>query len=418
MGRQTRQARRAKGLRTRPDLAEMIPVEFPRLSSRLAEWTEHLRSLPLEAPEWEEVPVFAASMMHLHAEKLTERTVALEQALEELTGAITRRFRIELRYLEVDLSTWPRDAADRPWVVPQALELAQELQTSLEHYSEVHPQAPTQSQERQRAPLRAEREQSITAALERWQDLMNQPSGLPLDMPPADSVDQHSVVSMTEYAALQEKANKWEQKYQKAQSALDKRTEERDQARAQVGYLRSLDSKPGRKPEGAASSDNAIATEPGATTVELGQIGSVREAISASEADFPDTLAIALNSASNEGTPFQRPNEVYAALEWLATEYCDIRLNPPGTDPEFEKRLKVRCPGWFYSPKQSDTSKNMFKAEYETTLDSRTYKLDQHIGRGTRGDPQYMIRIAFDWDDERQQVIVGYIGPHQRTQAS
>ena len=364
------------------------------------------------------MPVFAASMMHLHAEKLTERTVALQQALEELTGAMTRCFGNELRYLEVDISAWPVDAAGRPWVVPQAHELAQELQTALEHYSEVHSQAPTQSQERQRAPLRAAREQAISAALERWQDLMNQPSDLPLGMPPLDSVSRHSVASTTEYAALQEKANKWEQKYRKAQSALDKRTEERDQARAQVGYLQSLDSKPERKPGGAASSDNAIATEPRTTRTEQGQISSVREAIAAAKTTFPDTLAIALNSASNESTPFQRPNEVYAALEWLATEYCDIRLNPPGTDPEFERRLKERCPGWFYSSKQSDTAKNMFKAEYETTLDSRTYKLDQHIGRGTRGDPQYMIRIAFDWDDEREQVIVGYIGPHQRTQAS
>ena len=142
------------------------------------------------------------------------------------------------------------------------------------------------------------------------------------------------------------------------------------------------------------------------------------DAMDAASRRFPGALKIALNSTSEEGTPFKRPDEVYAALVWLATEYHDLRTNPPGADPEFDRRLKESCSGWSYSPKQSDTVKNMFKPEYETSLGDRVYTLDQHIGRGTKGDPQYMIRIAFAWDDDRKQVIVGYIGRHQRTQAS
>ncbi len=51
-------------------------------------------------------------------------------------------------------------------------------------------------------------------------------------------------------------------------------------------------------------------------------------------------------------------------------------------------------------------------------MDERTYTLDEHIGKGTKGDPQYMIRIAFGWDEDIKKVVVGYIGRHQRTQAS
>ena len=417
MGRQTRQLRRTRNLRSKPSALE--EPSLPTLSGRLAQWLQQLNGLPVDAPEWEEMPAFAAHMIDIHAENLAERTIALEQALEDSTKAITKLYSNELRYMEMDISPWPADAADRPWAVPQAHNLVLELQAALQSYSEVRPQASTQRQEQQRAPLRAEREQVVIATHERWDELMRQPSGLPLGMLSPNGVDENPAVSTAEYAALQEKAHKWEQKYQKAQSALDKRTVERDQARAQVEHLRALASKPERAPTQTVSPDN-IAAAPREGTIEIEQmnVSSVAEAIAAASATFPDTLTMALNSASDENTPFKRPNDVYRALVWLATEYHELRTNPPGTDPEFERRLKEACPGWFYSPKQSDTAKNMFKAEYETTLDSRTYTLDQHLGKGIKGDPQYMIRIAFDWDDDSEKVIVGYIGRHQRTQSS
>ena len=51
-------------------------------------------------------------------------------------------------------------------------------------------------------------------------------------------------------------------------------------------------------------------------------------------------------------------------------------------------------------------------------LTARGYTLVEHIGKGTTFDARYTIRIAFDWDRDRRQVIVGYIGRHQQTDAS
>ena len=224
-------------------------------------------------------------------------------------------------------------------------------------------------------------------------------SSLPTTTPPSRTGSTNSRTSTT-----------------RPQAVIAERTQERDQAREEARNLRASLSRFQKAP--APVEDGAAELPPSPPQPETPSVASVSEAIAAARADFPGTLAIALNSASEEDSPFKRPNEVYTALEWLATGYSGIRLNPPGTDPEFERRLKEKCPGWFYSPKQSDTAKGMFKADYETTLESRTYTLDQHIGKGTKGDPQYMIRIAFDWDDDLKKVIVGYVGRHQRTQAS
>ena len=44
--------------------------------------------------------------------------------------------------------------------------------------------------------------------------------------------------------------------------------------------------------------------------------------------------------------------------------------------------------------------------------------MEMHVGKGTSFDPQNTIRIAFDWDEEEQRVVVGYIGRHQKNRRS
>ncbi len=245
-------------------------------------------------------------------------------------------------------------------------------------------------------------------------DLLTDPHG-------PNGADDPPAASQEEYAALQRQVGNWQQKYEKAQAALNNRTKERDQARVDVENLRGYVSKLERERRGdGPPSADAGDTEPtDAAEDESPHIGNVRDAIAAARGAFPDTLAIALNAASNENTPFQRPHEVYAALRWLATEYHELRTNPQGADPrEFDRRLKEACSGWSYTPKQSDTAKNKYTDEYETTMDGKVYTLDPHIGDGLKGDPQRMIRIAFAWDGDIEKVVVGYVGPHQRTQAS
>ena len=52
----------------------------------------------------------------------------------------------------------------------------------------------------------------------------------------------------------------------------------------------------------------------------------------------------------------------------------------------------------------------MYREWYTTTKDGVTYELRKHIGKGTGRDSN-IIRVAFDWDEDSQRVIVGYIGP-------
>ena len=108
---------------------------------------------------------------------------------------------------------------------------------------------------------------------------------------------------------------------------------------------------------------------------------------------------------------------MFDALGWLATEYHRQRSNP-GDAPNFDKLIKEACPGWSYKPKQTVETKEQFVEWYTTTLDGKTYELDAHIGKGTSFDPQQTIRIAFDWDDDFKQVIVGFLGRHQRNRRS
>ena len=143
---------------------------------------------------------------------------------------------------------------------------------------------------------------------------------------------------------------------------------------------------------------------------------SVNEALEMAQSMFPNELAIALNSKSSKNSPFRKPEEVLAALAWLATEYRRRRLNsaPGAPRPDFNWLLKESCPGWFYKPGQTEVTAEQFSEWYTTTVDNKTYDLRHHIGKGNSYDPQHTIRIAFGWDDVGQRVAVGFLGLHQR----
>ena len=84
---------------------------------------------------------------------------------------------------------------------------------------------------------------------------------------------------------------------------------------------------------------------------------------------------------------------------------------------DLNESIKSTCGGWEYKPNQKDITFNMYPEWYTTTMDGTTYELRKHIGKGTGRDSN-IIRIAFNWDDASQRVLVGYIGPHQRSRAS
>ena len=108
---------------------------------------------------------------------------------------------------------------------------------------------------------------------------------------------------------------------------------------------------------------------------------------------------------------------MFDALAWLATAYHDRRANPGGS-PDFDRLLKESCPGWSYKSSQTEITREQFEEWYTTTWEGKSYVLNPHLGKGISYDPQNTIRIAFDWDDDRKRVVVGYIGMHQRNRKS
>ncbi len=394
-------------------------------SPLLDEWLKELRALPLDAPDWDEVSVFTTAALDMLRDN---REALIEEARRGLSDAISEirtSYAEELSYLDVGLGHWEDDAAERQGLATDALELAYELMDALHAYSETRPQAPTRRLELARAIERAESEETVYRLVAAWDVLMSSPveddAANPTDPQAPNEANESSAALPEEYAALRMQVGNWKQKYEQAQAALNNRTKERDQARKKVEALQiqMVRLERQRGVDGPPSADAGDTARLADTTGSEPQVRNVRDAIAVAKDRFPGTLTIAPNSASENDTPFQRPDEVYAALEWLATEYYELHTNPQGADPrEFDRRLKEACPGWSYTSKQSDTAKNKFKVEYKTTADERTYTLDQHVGKGTKGDPQYMIRIAFAWGEDIKKVVVGYIGRHQRTQAS
>ena len=123
-------------------------------------------------------------------------------------------------------------------------------------------------------------------------------------------------------------------------------------------------------------------------------------------------LLFYLNGASDLDTKYERPREVLEALTWLATTYRKGRLDGGMPDPAYS--LKTACSGWRYAPDSSEMAMNQRPEAYSTKApDGKTYKLAPHIGKGTKNQAKHTIRIAFDWDDEQNMAVVGYIGKHQ-----
>lgn len=145
-------------------------------------------------------------------------------------------------------------------------------------------------------------------------------------------------------------------------------------------------------------------------------VDSVADAIDRASTEFPE-LVFSLNGQSSaDDSPYKSGEEVYAAFEWLATTYYQARVGAKAC-PDFDLSLRDAL-GWWYEPHQSEVTMSKYRNWYTTKWEGRTYWIPEHIGTGSSKDPHRTIRIGFDWDRERQKVVVGFIGQHQKTDAT
>ena len=158
-------------------------------------------------------------------------------------------------------------------------------------------------------------------------------------------------------------------------------------------------------------------SDPEVPPAEAAEVASVEEAVRLAQASFAHRLVIAANSESSvEESQFKWPDKVLNALEWLATTYYDSRSGQL-TVTDLDASCREHCDMW-YKGSQGETTMIAYPNSYTTVVDGEQIWLEEHIGKGNSFDPRRTIRIAFNWDKTRQQVIVGYIGRHQRTRAS
>ncbi len=410
-----------------------LEATFEMESPLFQEWLDELNELPPDASEWEHVDEFVGSLKGLALEKIAERVTVQVEAIADSIDEARSGFDDELRYLEVDLSSWSADDAVRAGQTEVALEKITELKTALLEYREIHPRASSRSEELLRAPEREKYENSIIDIVGAWDDLMTVPDESTDDSRPQPFSDTVQIVDSVEgdtgtdpdrslagrelgllrqdIEALSSENRHLQQEEQHLRDDKNKLGEQVAQLRRELVQSQEMQEH-WRRGYVLASAGQARPEYE-----EPVQLSNVVDALELAENSFPDRIRLALNSKSNSNTPFQKPDEVFDALAWLATEYHRLRTNP-GDAPNFDMLIKSACPGWSYKPKQTEVTKDQYTEWYTTTLDGKSYGLDAHIGKGTSYDPHQTIRIAFDWDDELKQVIVGFVGRHQKNRNS
>jgi len=134
--------------------------------------------------------------------------------------------------------------------------------------------------------------------------------------------------------------------------------------------------------------------------------------------EFGNRLVLSPNNRSElNDSPYEDLDGLEAAVRFLATTYWDARFGEH-EEPDLDAALRAVAPGFSYRPHQSPSTMGNYAADYETLWEGRRYSLRYHLARGTSRDARRTIRIGFAVDEERQVVVLGFIGQHQRTRQS
>ena len=432
----------------------------------LTRWLELLKALPLDAPQWGQAQQFITAFAEVIADKEKERSQAVVNVFQAQLLSIRDRFSEDLTYLERDVSLWSSPAPAPPAVAARMIDRVSQLESLLLQYSAVRDQALVRSEEFERAQRRAELESEIIDVLVDVEQVLSgtypvseneavAPVTAPesADMPVAVQEGADSAAAAAAVAKPIKPINPIESTEPAAaveppvvapppaqstpppastpapapvaqESAA---TEEANAAllsdmqalREEMEYLRAeLHSRKDNEEYWRTSYMNAQREAAGAESEASEEPQNVAEAVSLAEKKFPVELLFQLNSRSwvNRNNPFEDPTSVLAALEWLATTYYRSRTGEISV-PKLDDSLYEVC-RWRYVSNQSDVTMGQYPNHYQTKVDGKLYRLEEHIGRGNSKDAANTIRIAFHWDRENRRVIVGYIGQHQRTDAT
>ena len=428
-----------------------------------------LRELPATSQEWErQIPDFVASVSRLIEEKAAQ--LRWSEEFDAILLSVRETYADLLEFFEEDTHQWAAGRVSEEADSTSALKLASVLQSRLAEYRPIHDRAPSFSEERERTRLRDTLQPSILMTLQEIAALMTGEFAAPESSPitpmhpetllaapdtprnatPADSspdparpLDSES----PQAPPLQEAHTLVEPAQRKSPVVTVEAPAE--SAASTPPELKTLQS------ENHGLRDNAIALSSAnqdlkdevealktelfssqeredswrlayrsAMDGSLEEVGvappvveSVLDAVEIAKSRFRQELLFAANSESSiEDNPFTDPARVWEALQWLATTYYASRMGRLRVT-DFDQSIKEAC-GWWYKSDQGETTVSRYKVSYTTRVNGKRYTLVEHIGKGTTFDARYTIRIAFDWDREKRQVVIGYIGRHQQTDQS
>ena len=431
----------------------------------------YLRELPSTAPEWDrEIPDFAASISGLIEDKAKQRrwSADFDATVENIRGSFSEL----LEFFEHDTKQWAAARVSPEAGTVETLRLAERLRSLLADYLPVHERATGISQERERTRKREELQPAILDTLNEIDSLITASAGNAgndsredgkADSPTIPRGPLHSegikgvrgqspppVVNRTAPELEPPLANPLQEALPAAEPAVQSRAVAvaAPPGPVSVEYtaLRSENLGLRNNTDALRSENQDLRDEVEALKTELfgsqereeswrmayrsamdgsleeneeppPNLDNVNAAVEMAKNSFRQELLFVPNSESNvENNPFTDPRKVWEALRWLATTYYPSKMGRLRVT-DFDQSIKEAC-GWWYKGDQGETTLSRYEKSYTTRVDGRRHWLAEHIGKGTTFDARYTIRIAFAWDRERRQVIVGYIGRHQQTDAS
>ena len=424
------------GAETKPAPRDPFPME-----ETLDAVLESLRDMPAGFPQWSDaVPRFVASLNELIDEKQNEliQVRGLMTDLDHIQDA----FETELAFFRHGGEEWDTPIVAMLLAVDSGIDESTrrlaELKDALASYHQIKERADNLAEERERREKRHDLEETIEGKLHEI-DKLSHAAAAEAEPAAAPAEDIQLQPQLEAYSELQDELNALRGEYEsllsgnhtlKQDSAsiegkvralegeiaglnADKQTltEEVAELRDQLRISESQTANWRIAYEAEVKSKDASAPEPIPAEVE-----SLRRAVDLARARYGDRLVFRLNKKSDQDYNYSRPKEVWDALEWLATTYHDSQTGEAQTI-DLNESIRNSCGGWEYKSNQTDITFNMYREWYTTTKDGKTYELRKHLSKGTGRDAN-VIRIAFAWDEDSERVIVGFVGPHQRSRSS
>lgn len=123
-------------------------------------------------------------------------------------------------------------------------------------------------------------------------------------------------------------------------------------------------------------------------------------------------LPRAINAAKRSN--YSEPALVYKALMLLANEYRNMRITGTTEAKEAFERQREALGIKPISRSGGETTFTKFSSDYEVSWGNKGEKrtLEWHLEKGGGRDERYFLRMYFFWDDESEQVVVGWMPGH------